>query len=246
MMFLTGYVIELSLSADNVFLFALLFTYFQVPARYQHRVLTWGVLSAVAMRGLMIAMGATLIHRFEWIITIFGVFLIGTGIRMYLQRNAEPDPEKSLFLQWLRRTLPLTERYHGHKFFVRVGGKRLATPLFLVLVMIEVTDLIFALDSIPAIFAISRDPFIVFTSNIFAIMGLRSLYFLLSGAIGMFHYLSTGLAVVLVFVGAKMVMAPVGLHIPTGASLLFILFILFIAIATSLLKASRERRTTVV
>jgi len=237
--FLTGYIIELSLSVDNVFLFAVIFTHFQVPPKYQHRVLSWGVMGAILMRALMIVSGAALIHRFEWIIHVFGAFVILTGVKMFLQRDKEPDVENSGLLRWLRRHIPLTNEYDGQNFFTRSDGRVLATPLFFVLVLVEITDLLFALDSIPAIFAVTKNPFIVFTSNIFAILGLRSLYFLLAGVMQLFHYLAVGLSAILIFVGLKMV----GLvDIPIGYSLLVIAAILAASIGASLLKARRERR----
>lgn len=241
--FLTGYVIELSLSVDNVFLFAVLFTYFQIPTKYQHRVLSWGVLSAVVMRGAMIAAGDALLDRFHWIIYVFGVFLILTGIKMFLHRNEEAHPENNGLVRWLRSRVPLTEEYDGQKFFTHVDGKRLATPLFFVLALIELTDLMFALDSIPAIFAITDDAFVVFTSNIFAIMGLRALYFLLAGVMDLFVYLPIGLSAVLVFVGGKMLAEAWNIEIPILYSLLIIASILAIAIFASLAKARRDRQT---
>ncbi|HZO87180.1 MAG TPA: TerC family protein [Chthonomonadaceae bacterium] len=239
--FLTGYVIELSLSVDNVFLFAVIFTYFQVPARYQHRVLSWGVFSAVVMRGIMIAAGAALFRQFAWIIYVFGAFLILTGIKLFLRRNERADISKNPLIRWLQRALPFTERYDGQKFFTQIDGVRYSTPLLLVLTLVESTDLLFALDSIPAVFAVTRDPFIVFTSNIFAILGLRSLYFLLAGIMGLFRYLSVGLSAILVFVGVKMLASAWGLHIPIEVSLPVIAGILALSIGASLLTAHRER-----
>ncbi len=239
MQFLTGYLIELSLSADNVFLFAVLFAHLQVPAQYQHRVLTWGVLSAIAMRGLLIASGSALIHRFHWIIYLFGGFLILVGLRMFLHRNRQPDLHNNRLLLWLQRHVPLSPDYDGQKFFTRLGARQLATPLFCVLVLIEITDLLFALDSIPAIFAITRDPFLVFTSNIFAILGLRSLYFLLAGAMKRFCYLTVGLSVILIFIGFKMLGV---VEIPTFGALLVVVALLAAAILASLLKTRCDRR----
>lgn len=233
MEFLTGYLIELSLSVDNVFLFAVIFSYFQVPPAYQHRVLFWGILSAIIMRGIMIAVGAALIARFHWIIYLFGGFLILTGIKMFLHRNKETDPGENALIRLLLRFVPLTERYHGQRFFVRIDGRLLATPLFLVLVLVEFTDLMFAVDSIPAIFAVTRDPFIVFTSNVLAILGLRSLYFLLAGVMDRFQYLKVGLSAILVFVGFKMLGI---IKIPILASLLVVVFILTVSVLASLWK----------
>jgi tellurite resistance protein TerC len=198
--YLTGYLIEKALSVDNIFVFVLLFSYFRVPARYQHRVLFWGILGALVMRGAMIAAGAALIAAFHWIIYVFGAFLVVTGIRMAMQTEHDIEPDANPVIRLVRRLMPVSERYDGQKFFTRatVGGRaRLAaTPLFVVLVLVETTDLIFAVDSIPAIFAVTTDPFLVYTSNVFAILGLRALYFLLAGVIHRFHYLKLGLAAV--------------------------------------------------
>jgi tellurite resistance protein TerC len=216
--FFTGYLIEKSLSIDNIFVFVLLFTFFAVPAAYQHRVLFWGIIGALLMRGLLIAVGATLLKEFHWIIYVFGAFLIFTGIRMALHRNEEMHPERNPLIKFIRGIMPVTDNYEGDKFFIRRAGKLIATPLFLVLLLVESTDLIFAVDSIPAIFAVTEDPFIVYTSNVFAILGLRSLYFLLAGVVDKFYYLKLGLSVVLVFVGIKMVMVDL-YKIPVGLSL---------------------------
>ncbi|HEX2993443.1 MAG TPA: TerC family protein [Anaerolineales bacterium] len=236
--FFTGYLIEKSLSVDNIFVFVLIFTFFAVPAAYQHRVLFWGILGALLMRGALIAVGAVLLERFHWIIYIFGAFLIFTGIRMALHRNEEMHPERNPVIKLLRRIMPVTENYEGDKFFVRRLGKLMATPLFLVLLLVESTDLVFAVDSIPAIFAVTNDPFIVYTSNVFAILGLRSLYFLLAGVVDKFYYLKLGLSVVLAFVGTKMVIMDI-YKIPVGLSLAVIASILTIAIVASLLRARR-------
>ena len=220
--FVTGYLIELALSVDNIFVFVLLFSYFKVPPKYQHRVLFWGILGALLMRGAMIGAGALLIERFHWIIYVFGAFLVFTGIRMATQDEMDIEPESNPALKLVRRFFPVTPHYHGQSFFTReeVGGKmrNVATPLFVVLVLVETTDLIFAVDSIPAIFAVTRDPFLVFTSNVFAILCLRSLYFLLAGVLDKFHLLKLGLSVVLVFIGIKMLASGV-YHIPIGLSL---------------------------
>ena len=202
--FLTGYVIELSLSVDNLFVFLLIFSYFKVPAKYQHRVLFWGVLGALVMRITMIAIGAALIERFHWIIYVFGVFLIYTGLKMLRQEETDVHPEQNPIVRFVTRYIPITRHYEEDKFFTTVDGRRTGTLLLLVLVIVEVTDLVFAVDSIPAIFGITTNTFIVYTSNVFAILGLRSLYFLLAGVVEKFHYLKIGLSVVLTFVGVKM------------------------------------------
>ena len=236
--FFTGYVIEKSLSVDNIFVFVLIFTFFAVPAVYQHRVLFWGILGALLMRGALIAVGAVLLKEFHWIIYIFGAFLIFTGIRMALHRNEEMHPENNPVVKLLRKVMPVTENYEGDKFFIRRAGKLMATPLFLVLLIVESTDLIFAVDSIPAIFAVTNDPFIVYTSNVFAILGLRSLYFLLAGVMDKFYYLKLGLSVVLAFVGTKMVIVDL-YKIPVGLSLGVIVSILAVAVIASLWRARR-------
>ncbi|MCA1619162.1 MAG: TerC family protein [Acidobacteria bacterium] len=202
--FLTGYVIELSLSVDNLFVFLLIFSYFKVPAKYQHRVLFWGVMGALVMRMTMIAIGATLVERFHWILYIFGAFLIYTGFRMLRQDEAHANPEDNPLVRFASRLIPITRRYEGEKFFTVENGRKTGTLLLLVLIIVEVSDLVFAVDSIPAIFGITTNPFIVYTSNVFAILGLRSLYFLLAGVVEKFHYLKIGLAIVLMFVGVKM------------------------------------------
>ena len=236
--FLTGYLIEKSLSVDNIFIFVLIFTFFAVPAIYQHRVLFWGILGALIMRGALIAVGAVLLKEFNWIIYVFGAFLIFTGIRMAIHRNEEMHPEQNPVVKLLRRIIPVTENYEGDYFFIRRAGKLMATPLFLVLLIVESTDLVFAVDSIPAIFAVTNDPFIVYTSNVFAILGLRSLYFLLAGVIDKFYYLKLGLSVVLTFVGTKMVIVDI-YKIPVGLSLGVIASILAIAVVASLLRSRR-------
>ncbi len=219
--FLTGYLVEKSLSVDNIFVFVLLFSYFKVPEEYRHRVLFWGVLGALVMRAAFIAVGAVLITKFHWIIYIFGVFLVFTGYKMFRQSTADMHPEDNPLVRWFIRKGKVTSEYHGKKFFVTIDGKRMVTPLFLCLLSIEFTDLIFAVDSIPAIFAITNDPFIVYTSNVFAILGLRSLYFALEGIISRFPYLRYGLAVILVFIGCKMLLVDV-YKIPVVLSLGFI------------------------
>ncbi|HYO16148.1 MAG TPA: TerC family protein [Thermoanaerobaculia bacterium] len=237
--FFTGYLIEKSLSVDNIFVIALIFSYFAVPSIYQHRVLFWGILGALVMRAVFILAGAALLAKFHWIIYIFGAFLILTGIKMAIFRNAEMDPGKNPVLRLVRRLVPVTHEYRENRFFVREKGVLMATPLFLVLVLVETTDLIFAVDSIPAIFAVTEDPFIVYTSNVFAILGLRSLYFVLAGVIQKFVYLKLGLAGVLVFVGAKMALVDV-YKIPSPVSLGVIAAILAVSVIASLRKSRRE------
>ena len=232
--FLTGYLIEESLSVDNIFVIVLIFQYFAVPAQYQHRVLFWGILGALVMRGLFIGLGAALLARFEWIIYIFGALLVITGVRMAVKQDEEFDGEQNPVVKYVRRFMPVTATYHGKHFFVVENGKRYATPLFLVLVLVEATDLIFAIDSIPAIFGITRDPFLVFTSNIFAIMGLRSLFFLLASVVTKFHLLKYGLAIILTFVGVKM-MIEHWVHIPILLSLGVVLGVLALSIVASLI-----------
>ncbi|ACB74723.1 TerC family protein [Opitutus terrae] len=237
--FFTGYVIEKSLSVDNVFVFALLFSYFAVPAKYQHKVLFWGVLGALLMRAIMIAAGAALIARFSWIIYVFGAFLILTGVKMIVKRAEEIHPERNPIVRGFKRLMPVTADYRGDSFFVRERGVLMATPLFVVLLLVEFSDLIFAVDSIPAIFAVTSDPFIVYTSNVFAILGLRSLYFALAGVMDKFHYLKIGLGVVLGFVGVKMILGHTGWKIDTLVALGVILLILVVSIVWSLLKPKR-------
>ena len=219
MEFLTGYLIEKSLAVDNIFVFLMIFSFFAVPAEYQRRVLIYGVIGAIVMRAVVIGAGAWLVQEFHWILYLFGAFLVITGIKMLMAAEAEPDLSKNPMLSWVKRHLRLTPDYRGEKFWVMENGVRMFTPLFLVLIMIELSDLIFAVDSIPAIFAITTDPFIVFTSNIFAILGLRAMYFMLAGMAERFHLLKYGLAMVLVFVGAKMLLMP-WFHVPVHYSLL--------------------------
>jgi len=232
--FLTGYLIEESLSIDNIFVIVLIFQYFAVPAQYQHRVLFWGILGALIMRGLFIGLGAALLARFEWIIYIFGALLIVTGVRMAVKKDEEFDAEQNPVVKAVRRVVPLTDNYRGKHFFVVENGRRYATPLLLVLLLVEATDLIFAIDSIPAIFGITRDPFLVFTSNIFAVLGLRSLYFLLASVVTKFWMLKYGLAVILTFVGTKMLVES-WIHIPILLSLGVVLGLLAASIAGSLI-----------
>ena len=234
--FFTGYLIEKSLSVDNVFVFALLFSYFAVPSVYQHKVLFWGILGALIMRAIMIALGAVLITKFAWIIYVFGGFLILTGIKMIVKREEEIHPERNPVVRWFKKLMPVTPDYRGDKFFVRENGVRMATPLFVVLLLVELSDVIFAVDSIPAIFAVTTDPFIVYTSNVFAILGLRSLYFALAGVMDKFHYLKIGLGVVLTFVGVKMILAHTAWKIDTLVSLAVILIILATSVVLSLIR----------
>ncbi len=232
--FLTGYLIEKSLAVDNIFVFVMLFGYFAVPPAYQRRVLIYGVLGAVIMRAVMILLGAVLIARFHWILYVFGAFLVLTGIKMLVFAQREPNLAANPVLRWMRRHLRITDQYHDDRFIVRQGELRYVTPLFLVLVLVEISDLIFAVDSIPAIFAVTADPFIVFTSNIFAILGLRAMYFLLADVAERFHLLKYGLALILVFIGAKMLAAEV-YPIPIGLALLVVAIVLAGSVVASLL-----------
>ena len=238
--FLTGYVIEKALSVDNIFIFVVLFGTFAVPRELQHRVLFWGVIGALLMRGVMIGLGAALIERFHWILYLFGVVLIVTGIKMIVQRASEPHPERNPLYRLAARFIPSTPEYHGQKFFTRVNGRAVATPLFLVLLAVEATDLVFAVDSIPAIFAVTTDPFIVYSSNVFAILGLRSLYFVLAGVIEKFRFLKIGLALVLAFVGGKMLIAGV-YKLPVAVSLIVIVAILAVSILVSWLVPEKKQ-----
>jgi len=238
--FITGYVIELSLSMDNVFVIAIIFTHFAIPPRYQHRVLFWGILGALLMRGGMIWLGVELIHRFEWLLMALGAFLVFSGLRMVVAKEKEADPEKNLAVRLVRKILPVSPGLDGQKFLTRLNGRTAFTPLALVLVLVETTDLIFALDSIPAIFAVTRDAFIVFTSNVFAILGLRSLYFVLAGAIQYFRYLKIGLSIVLVFIGLKMVLMKY-IHIPTPTSLGVVVLVIAGSVLLSVRATRREQ-----
>ena len=236
--FLTGYVIEKSLSVDNIFVFVLLFSYFKVPALYQHKVLFWGILGALVMRAIFIFAGVTLINHFAWVIYIFGAFLIFTGIKLVLQKDKEIHPEKNPVLKLFKRFFRVSEEYDGSKFFTIKNAKKVATPLFVVLIMVETTDLIFAVDSIPAILAVTQDPFIVYSSNVFAILGLRSLYFALAALVKLFHYLHYGLAAILVLVGTKMILNHyyTAKIISTELSLILIVGILAASVVVSLMK----------
>lgn len=232
--FLTGYIIEQSLSVDNLFVFILIFTYFKVPAQYQHKILFWGILGAQVMRGIFIFTGVVLIDKFHWIIYFFGVLLIVAGFKMVSQKEKEIHPERNPVLKIFRRFFPVTQNYEGSNFFTKKEGAWFATPLFIVLLTIETTDLIFAVDSIPAILAITRDPFIVYTSNVFAILGLRALYFVLARIMQLFHYLNYGLCAILIFVGVKMLIGDF-YHIPVGVALMVVVATLSISVIASLL-----------
>jgi tellurite resistance protein TerC len=239
--FLTGYLIEKSLSVDNIFIFVLIFTALSVPVAYQHRVLFWGVLGALIMRGLLILAGAVLLETFHWIFYVFGAFLVITGIRMAMQKKKEMQLEKNSVVRLVRHLVPVTESYEKERFFVRRAGQLMVTPLLLALLVIEVTDLVFAFDSIPAVFAVTEDPFIVYTSNVFALLGLRSLYFVFAGFIEKFYYLKIALAVILVSVGLKMLIADF-YHVPAWLSLLVIAFVLAVALLASFIRARRSQR----
>ena len=246
--FTTGYILELSLSLDNILVIALVFTWFRIPVQFQHRLLFWGILGALVMRGLMIAAGAELISQFDWVLYIFGAFLVFTGIKMLFSGKNTVQPEKNLAQRLARKLFAVSPDLDGQKFFTRLDGRFALTPLALVLLLIETTDWIFAVDSVPAVFSVTRKAFIVFTSNIFAIIGLRSMYFMLAGALGYFRYLKIGLSVVLAFVGVKMLLDPHGhptrwfqIEIPTGVSLLVVAAILSISIALSVTAAKRDK-----
>jgi len=261
--FLTGYLIELSLSVDNLFVFLLIFSYFKVPSKYQHRVLYWGVLGALVMRIAMIVVGTELIDRFHWIIYIFGAFLVYTGVRMFWGSETDIEPEQNPVVRFVTRYVPITRHYERRKFFTIVDGKRVGTLLLLVLIVVEVTDLVFAVDSIPAIFGVTTDRFIVYTSNVFAILGLRTFYFLLAGVVEKFHYLKIGLGIVLSFIGVKMLLPllvkilAAGMHwsgydalaarvrrfddIPTGIALGIVGLVLLASVAASLIWPQKTR-----
>ena len=242
--YFAGYVIEKSLAIDNVFVWAMIFSYFAVPRQYQHRVLFYGVVGALVFRAIFIAAGSVLIASFAWILYVFGAFLILTGIKMLIQRNEHIDPSKSKTLKLFRRFVPTTEEYEGQKFFTRRNGVLMATPLLAVLVLVEVTDIIFAVDSIPAIFAVTQEPFIVFASNALAILGLRAMYFLLADLIHRFVYLKLGLSLVLVWVGIKMIVSHAVFKIPTAISLSIVIGIIAVSIGASLWVSRGQPRTT--
>jgi tellurite resistance protein TerC len=237
--FLTGYLLEEALSVDNLFVFILLFAYFKVPPEEEKTVLFWGIIGALIMRGIFIAAGVALVQRFHWILYVFGIFLIWTGFQLMRGGDEQQDPSRNIVLKFCRRFLPLTDTYEGKSFFVRRDGRLLATPLFVVLLVVETTDILFATDSIPAILAITRDPFIVYTSNVFAILGLRSLYFALAGMMKLFHYLNYGLSVVLMFIGAKM-LVPERYHVPTWVALAVVAGVLALSVLASLLFPKKE------
>ena len=239
--FFTGYVVELSLSADNIFVFLMLFTYFRVPDPYRHKVLLWGILGALVMRGVFIAAGVTLIQRFHMVFYVFGALLIASGVKMAFERGVEIHPERNPVLRLARRLLPVTKAYAGDRFFTFEGGRRYATPLFIVLLVVETTDLVFAVDSIPAVLAITQDPFIVYTSNIFAVLGLRAMFFALAGVVGMFRYLSVGLSAILILIGAKMLLTDV-VVVPTAVSLAAVAAILATSIVASMVRPKNAER----
>jgi len=240
--FFTGYVIEKSLSVDNLFVFIMIFSYFNIPRLYQPKILKWGIIGALVMRAIFIFVGIELLEAFHWMIYIFGGILIITGLKMAFGGDEKIEPEKNLLVKLVRKLVPITKRVWGDRFFINRNGIRAATPLFLALVMVESSDLIFAVDSIPAIFAVTRDPFIVYTSNVFAIMGLRSLYFLLSNVMGMFAYLKLGISFILAFVGVKMLLMDTPFEISTYFSLGVIFGVLTISIITSIIMGKKERR----
>jgi len=237
--FLTGYVIEKSLSVDNIFVFLIIFSYFRVEAQYQHKVLFWGIIGALLMRGAFIAAGVALLENFDWIIYVFGGFLVLTGIKFGLQKNKEIDPGTNPVLKLFRKIVPVTDTFINGRFFVKIDGRRFATPLFVVLIAIETTDLIFAIDSIPAILSITTDPFIVYTSNVFALLGLRSLFFAVASMMRLFHYLQYGLGVILAFIGIKMMIATI-YEIPVGIALGVIAGVLLISVVVSVLRPPKE------
>lgn len=237
--FLTGYLIEKSLSVDNLFVFIMLFSFFNVQPKYQHKVLFWGIIGALVMRAIFIFAGVAIISKFHWVIYIFGVFLVFTGIKMLFHKDEEVAPDKNPMVRLFKKFFPVTDQMHGGKFFVKINARTVATPLFIVLLIVEFTDLIFAVDSIPAILAISNDTFIIFTSNVFAILGLRALYFALAGITKYFHYLKYGLSAILVFVGTKMVIVDF-YKIPITVSLLTIMGILALSIIVSMIFPQKE------
>ena len=241
--FLTGYLLEYSLSVDNIFVFLMIFSYFRVPYLHQHKVLFWGILGALIMRALFILTGITLIQKFHWVIYIMGGFLVLTGIKMALQKGEEINPEHNPVLRLFRRLMPVTEDYEGDRFFVRRSGRLFATPLFVIVLVVETTDVIFAVDSIPAILAITLDPFIVYTSNVFAILGLRALFFALAGIIRLFHYLPYGLSLILVFVGIKMLLVDI-YKIPISMALGTVAAVLMLSVVTSILFPPKTEGTT--
>lgn len=238
--YFTGYIIEKALSVDNLFVFIVVFGFFRVPIEHQRKILYWGIIGALVMRAIFIVVGAALLAKFHWLIYVFGAFLVYTGIKLFKPSDEEVDPSKNLALRLFRKLVPVSDHLDGGKFFTLVNGKRMATPLMVVLVVIEATDLVFAVDSIPAIFAVTQDPFIVYSSNVFAILGLRSLYFLLANAMTKFEYLNIGLAVVLIFVGTKMLVMGF-FKIPVVLSLVVVAGVLTLSVVASLIKAKRDQ-----
>lgn len=238
--FLAGYLLEESLSVDNLFVFLLVFSYFKVPADYQHKVLFWGIIGALVMRALFIGVGAVLIAQFHYILYLFGIFLVITGIRMAFDKGDEVNPEENILVKLFRRFFSVSDKYHGSNFFIIEDGVRKATLLFIVLLIVEATDILFAVDSIPAVFAVTQDPFIVYTSNIFAILGLRSLYFALAGIMNLFHYLKFGLSIILTFIGVKMLIMDL-YKIPIGLALGFVIFVLIASIIASKIWPQEEK-----
>lgn len=236
--FLTGYILEESLSIDNLFIFIQIFAYFRVPAQYQHKVLFWGILGVIVLRALFILGGITLIDRFHWIIYIFGAMLMVTGIKMAFQKEEEIQPDRNPVIRLFKKFMPVLPSYEDGKFFVKKNSQWFATPLFIVLLVIEMTDIVFAIDSIPAVLAVTADPFIVYTSNLFAVLGLRSLYFVVSEIMNLFYYLKYGLSVILIFIGTKMLMSHF-VKIPIGLALAFIVLVLFISILASSIRLQR-------
>ena len=230
--YVSGYLVEESLSVDNVFVWALILSYFRIPAQFQHRVLFWGIFGALALRAVFIFAGVALIEKFDWVLYVFGAFLVYTAVKLVLEGDEEMDPSSTRLMRFINKVVPSTPEYDGQRLFTRIDGRRLATPLFSVLVLIELTDVLFAVDSVPAVLAVSREQFIVFSSNAFAIIGLRSLYFLIADAHARFAYLKEGLAIILAFVGVKMLIAE-WYHIPTWLSLVVIAIVLFVAIGFS-------------
>jgi tellurite resistance protein TerC len=241
--YIAGYLIEKALSVDNLFVFLVLFSYFQVPLAYQHKVLFWGIIGALIMRATLILVGAALIARFHWVMYLFGAFLVFTALKLAFQKGAGVDPGNNPIIRMVRKVIPVSHEYSGSRFFVKIDGRRLATPLFLVLITVEFTDLVFALDSIPAIFAVTPDPFIIYTSNVFAILGLRSLYFALAGIMTLFHYLKIGLSVILGFVGVKMLIVDL-YKIPIGISLSIVGGVLLLSILASIIWPKKEPVTS--
>ncbi len=238
--FFTGYLIERALSFDNIFVFVIIFSYFGVPAQYHHKALFWGVVGALITRSIFIAAGTALIIHFEWILYIFGAILIISGWKMMTEKDIEVHPDRNIFIRATRRFFPVTSGYESSKFFLRSDGKLFLTPLFLVLITVETTDIVFAIDSIPAVFGVTQDPFIVYSSNVFAILGLRATYFLLAGIMDSFHYISHGLSLVLIFIGLKMLVAEL-FPIPIVASLIIVAIILTVAVIASMIRNRRQK-----